>query len=223
LLHTKADLSSVDHLLESKVQENANNVPKDSEDMDNLKEALNSKVNRDELRRMKRTLQKELDRALKEVSLFTHPENVMNEGPALATRAHYRCLACDRIIFRINTKPMNVYGSDKSPYSEKSLPPMWGYDLAPNVAWRRSQVRDLLNSSKHSPNANSLASVGVPSITSSPTKTPKSHRNLPPLGRPGSSPSVASTTRDKDNREKDNKDASSRVERETIVVSPTES
>lgn len=123
LLHTKADLSAIENML-SRPPLPSNAIDASStEELEQLKEAINLKViillhtkninnqfikaNKDELRKMKRALQKELEKTLRETQ--THDAL---DGPALATRAHYRCLACDRMIIRLDlTKPLSVYNS----------------------------------------------------------------------------------------------------------------
>jgi len=87
------------------------------------------------------------------------------------------------------TKPVSVYNSGNLPHIDKAVQPMTGSELAANVAWRRSQVKELLSSSKQ-PGVSNLPFPNTPTTSNSATPSKISAKylrsltaSLPPIAQ----------------------------------------
>ncbi len=123
----------------------------DPEEMKQIKDSLNKKISKDELQKMKSALEKELNNIVQQVGGFYPPDGT-------AVRVHYRCLSCDRILWRVTTPntapgtnfqlgkegPDGTAGKKSTDIWKLSLADIPIRSLAPNIAWRRSQVKEVL-------------------------------------------------------------------------------
>ena len=160
LFQNKADLTAIDNLLQEKEPQviNAPIIPPsaDADEVKLLKESMNKKVSREELEKMKKIIEKEITTIVNHLT-GGFPSEKVKDG--IAVRVHYRCLACDRIIWRIGApnfgtsltttsishthdttvRPRTVDGSLKN----SNLVDIPIRSLAPNIAFRRWQVKQV--------------------------------------------------------------------------------
>jgi hypothetical protein len=144
VLKKKADLLAIEQMISEKESERI-------KELESLQQTIERKASQDELVRLKKAIEKDLHRALSQQATHTAQHQhemleVTEDGRAATTaigRQHYRCVACDRVAGTSTAGTTTTI--DRVPADSGT---MSFFDLAPNIAYKRWIVRDLIRQTK---------------------------------------------------------------------------
>eukprot|EP00727_Mastigamoeba_balamuthi_P005758 m51a1_g1801 hypothetical protein (763) ;mRNA; r:444495-447086 len=135
VLRKKADLSAIEQMLVEKENERR-------QEIDMLQQTVERKVGHDELSGLKRAMEKDLQRSIAQMQTSEEDDGRASKS-AFTRTGLQKCIACDRLVGSTADHACEA----AAPEPTAAVRDGW-FDLAPNIAYKRWIVKDLLKATR---------------------------------------------------------------------------